>query len=151
MYAAMFPLTGFPGAVDRLLMGLTWAFTGVHPTQWLLYFALMTCISVVFAAIGLVQGLRSESFDQLAMPTTFFITPLVFFGGVFSSVHALPERLVPFALTNPIFYLIDGFRATFTGHTDAPLSLDLFVLALALTAALAGALILFQRGYKLRT
>ena len=137
--------------IGNVIMVIAWLFTGVHPVQWGLYFAMMTGVSIIFSAIGLAHGLHAESFDQLAIPTTFFITPLVFFGGVFNAVQALPARFQPFARANPIYYLIDGFRSAITGHSEAALSLDLGVMIGLMVIAVSLAFGLFKRGYKLRT
>lgn len=137
--------------IGNLLMGLGWIVTGAHPVNWPLYLAMIAGVSAGFAGLGLVLGLFAETFDQLAIPTTFFITPLVFFGGVFTSIHFLPERVQPYVLLNPLFYLIDGFRASMTGRFEASMLADLGVMAGFAALTLGTAVVLFQRGFKLRS
>ena len=55
--------------------------------------------------------------------TTFFITPLVFVGGVFTSTQFLPPLARTISLFNPMFYMIDAFRYSYTRLGDAPLAL----------------------------
>ena len=137
--------------IGNLIMGVGWIVTGSHPGNWLLYLVLMAGMAVVFSAIGLVLGLFAETFDQLAIPTTFVITPLVYFGGVFTSIHLLPERFQAIARANPLFYLIDAFRSSMTGHSEAGLPTDLAVLGTLMVGSIWLAVGLFRRGYKLRT
>ncbi|HEY9855617.1 MAG TPA: ABC transporter permease [Stenomitos sp.] len=137
--------------IGNLLMVIGWLFTGAHPTNWGLYALMIGVVSAGFSGLGLILGLFAETFDQLAIPTTFFITPLVYFGGVFTSIHFLPERVQPFVKVNPLFYLIDGFRASVTGRFEASLGADLAVAIGFAAITLTTAVMLFQRGFKLRT
>jgi ABC-2 type transport system permease protein len=93
----------------------------------------------------------AEKFDHIATLTTFAITPLVFVGGVFTSVAFLPPPFARISLFNPMFHMIDAFRFSYTGRGDVPLGLSLSVVTLLAAAALAIALTLTARGYKLRT
>lgn len=137
--------------IGNMLMGIGWLFTGAHPVNWLLYATMLLVVSAGFAGLGLILGLFAESFDQLAIPTTFFITPLVFFGGVFTSIHFLPAQVQPLVKLNPLFYLIDGFRASITGRFEASLGADLAVAIGFSALTLVTAVTLFRRGFKLRT
>lgn len=137
--------------IGNLLMALGWLVTGAHPVNWLLYVAMIAVTSAGFAGLGLIFGLLGETWDQLAIPMTFFITPMVFIGGVFTSIHFLPERVQPFVQLNPLFYLIDGFRASITGRFEASLGADLAVTCGFAVLTLTTAVVMFQRGFKLRT
>jgi ABC-2 type transport system permease protein len=93
----------------------------------------------------------AEKFDHIAVLTTFFITPLVFVGGVFTSLQMLPAVLQKVSLVNPMFYMIDVFRASYIGTGDVSLWLSLSVVTLLAAAAFAVALAMTAAGYKLRT
>ncbi len=63
----------------------------------------------------------------------------------------MPEPFRTASRFNPLFYLIDGFRYGFIGHSEQPLLLGaVFVLGLA---AVLGAVVwrLFASGYRLKT
>lgn len=137
--------------IGNLLTGIGWLVTGAHPVNWLLYVTMISVVSAGFAGLGLIIGLMAETWDHLAVPTTFFITPLVFIGGVFTSIDFLPEQVQPLVAMNPLFYLIDGFRASITGRFEASLAADLVVTFGFAAVTLVTAVVLFQRGYKLRT
>lgn len=136
--------------IGNLIMLAGWAIVGVSPANWGLYLLFMVLISALFSSLGLVMGLVAESFDQLAIPTTFFITPLVFFGGVFHSVRLMPEGIQALAMVNPIFYLIDGFRGSMLADWPAPVGRELAMLLVMTGLALGLVLAFFRRGYKLR-
>jgi ABC-2 type transport system permease protein len=93
----------------------------------------------------------AEKFDHIATLTTFAITPLVFVGGVFTSIAFLPPLFQRISLFNPMFHMIDAFRYSYTGRGDVPLALSLSVVASLAAVSLGIALAMTARGYKLRT
>ncbi len=112
------------------------------------YFAL--CASLIFGAIGLVGGVLADKFDHLAAFTNFVVTPLTFLSGTFYSVDALPEPFSTISHYNPVFFLIDGFRAGFIGHADAPLALSASVSGAIAAGLCWGAWALLKSGYRLK-
>jgi len=112
------------------------------------YFAVIA--SVLFGAVGLIGGIWAEKFDNLAAVANFVITPLTFLSGAFYSVDALPEPFSAISHFNPVFFLIDGFRAGFIGHADAPLwTAGLVSLGLTVLVCMAGWMLL-RSGYRLK-
>jgi len=107
--------------------------------------------AAMLAVVGLIAGIVSEKFDQLAAFQNFLIVPATFLSGVFYSVHGLPSFWRAFSRANPFFYIIDGFRYGFFARSDVSpwLSLLVVMLFFGLTSALA--LTMLHRGYKLRT
>jgi len=77
-------------------------------------------VAVLFSSLGIIFGLLAEKFDHIAVLTTFFITPLVFVGGVFTSMQLLPPLLQKISLVNPMFYMIDSFRYSYIRAGDVP-------------------------------
>jgi ABC-2 type transport system permease protein len=127
-------------------------FVMVHtvPRNWLLFFGVTVLVSVLFGAIGIVFGLLAEKFDHIAIFTTFVITPLVFVGGVFTSAQFLPPLVRQLSFFNPMFYMIDAFRYSFTGRSDVPLPVSLGIVVLLAALSLGLALRMTAAGYKLR-
>jgi ABC-2 type transport system permease protein len=137
--------------IANIIMILGLVLVHTLPHNWLLYFAVMIVVAMLFSALGLIFGLMAEKFDHLAVLTTFVITPLVFVGGVFTSAQLLPPAIRNFELLNPMFYTIDAFRYSYTGQSYLPLWLSLAVIALLAILALGIALRMTVLGYKLRT
>jgi ABC-2 type transport system permease protein len=106
--------------------------------------------SLMLSLLGVIGGVWSEKFDQIAAVTNFVITPASFLSGTFYSVEALPERWRFVAHLDPFFYMIDGFRSGFIGHADANPLLGIAVLVGLDAALLALAYAMFARGYKLK-
>ena len=120
------------------------------PQNWTLFFGITIMVSALFGAIGIIFGLLAEKFDHIAVFTTFVITPLVFVGGVFTSAQFLPPFVRQVSLVNPMFYMIDAFRYSFTGRSDVSLGLSLGTVATLTVAAIVTALRMTATGYKLR-
>jgi ABC-2 type transport system permease protein len=116
--------------VGLIVMLVSLFFTGLHLAVFnlfiILVFAIMTAI--VFALAGLVNGVYAKSIDGINIVPTFVLTPLVYLGGVFYSVHALPGWAQLITFVNPIFYLINGFRFGFLGQADIALWISFAVL-----------------------
>lgn len=99
---------------------------GVHNLLIILSFAVLT--SLVFALAGLVNGIYAKTIDGINIVPTFVLTPLVYLGGIFYSVHSLPEWWQAITYANPLFYLINGFRYGFLGITDVSLWISVSIL-----------------------
>lgn len=124
--------------VGSLVLIISLFFTGLQMTMYnaltILGFAILTAL--VFALAGLVNGIYAKTVDGINIVPTFVLTPLVYLGGIFFSVHVLPTWAQTFMYINPLFYIINGFRYGFLGTTDIPIFLSLLVL-LAMAAILA--------------
>ncbi|MDQ2859030.1 MAG: ABC transporter permease [Candidatus Eremiobacteraeota bacterium] len=127
-------------------------FVMVHtlPHDWSLFFGMTILVSTLFGSIGIIFGLLAEKFDHIAVFTTFVITPLVFVGGVFTSMQFLPPLVREVSLFNPMFYMIDAFRYSFTARSDVPLALSIAIVGVLTVLSLGIALRMTAIGYKLR-
>jgi len=130
------------------VLGLVLVHVGPH--NWALYVLVVTLVAILFSSIGIIFGLMAEKFDHIAIFTTFVITPLVFVGGVFTSIRFLPPLVQQLSLFNPMFYMIDAFRYAFTGTGDVGLAQSLATVIALAAAAFAVALGMTAAGYKLR-
>ncbi|HEY4434131.1 MAG TPA: ABC transporter permease [Candidatus Cybelea sp.] len=137
--------------IAGLITGLGVVLVHAAPSNWLLYFAIIALVSVLFSALGLIFGLVADKFDHIAILTTFVITPLTFVGGVFTSAKMLPPTLRNFELFNPIFYTIDAFRRSYTGQSDLAPAFSIGMVALLTAISLGIILRMTAIGYKLRT
>ena len=116
---------------------------------WVLAFAILSCC--ILAVLGIIAGLWSEKFDQLAAFQNFLIMPATFLSGVFYSIHSLPPFWQSVSHWNPVFYMIDGFRYGFFAVSDVSPWHSLAVVGAFFVLISAYALWLLARGYKLRT
>jgi len=139
------------GLFVGLFIGLTSLFfiklPVAHPL-WVLVFAALSC--GIMATLGVIAGLWSEKFDQLAAFQNFLIMPATFLSGVFYSIHSLPPFWQTVSQWNPIFYTIDGFRYGFFAASDVSPWHSFAVVGIAFILLSFIALHLLKIGYKLR-
>lgn len=118
-----------------------------HP-GWLLAFTLVG--AGILGVMGILAGIWSDKFDQLAAFQNFTVTPLTFLAGVFYSVASLPPAWQAFSYLNPFFYAVDGFRYAFFRQSDVDPRMSLAIATAAFAALSFVALRLLARGTKLR-
>ncbi len=131
-----------------MLIGLLIVRTAPH--DLVVYFYFMVVTALLFSAFGMIAGLLGKTWDNLAIFTTFVITPLTYIGGVFSRISLLPPLLRKISLFNPMLYMIDGFRYSYTGSVDISLGVDALVVTVLAISALIIAFMLTKRGVNLR-
>lgn len=115
---------------------------------WIVVFAFLG--AAMLGTLGLIAGLWAEKFDQLAAFQNFVIMPMTFLSGVFYSIHSLPAFWQQASHFNPFFYMIDGFRYGFFGHSDVSPWFSLAVVSSTFVVVAAIALALLRSGYKIR-
>jgi ABC-2 type transport system permease protein len=115
---------------------------------WIVVFALLG--AALMGVLGLLAGLWSDKFDQMAVFQNFLVMPMTFLAGVFYSIHSLPGMWQTLSHFNPFFYMIDGLRYGFFGVSDVSPWLSLAVSGGSLLAVSALTLYLLKTGYKLR-
>jgi ABC-2 type transport system permease protein len=120
----------------------------VDAPVWVLVFGLLG--AAMLGVLGIIAGIVSDKFDQLAAFQNFIIMPATFLSGVFYSVHSLTPFWRTLSRLNPFFYMIDGFRYGFFAQSDVDpwQSLAVVTGSLLLTAAIA--IRMLASGYKLR-
>ncbi len=144
------------GGVTRgVLVGVSvWVamlpFVGVQLHAPLLIPFYVLTASLTLSLMGILTGLWTEKFDQMAAVTNFVITPLSFLSGTFYAVEQLPPAFWWMAHVNPFFYMIDGLRFALTGYTDGTLWIGAVVLIAVNVALWWFILHLVRIGYKLR-
>lgn len=100
------------------VFGITIFFTpfSIHNIGWILFFSVGS--AALFALLGIINALYAKTFDDISIIPTFFLTPMIYLGGVFYSIHSLPEIWKTISFYNPLLYIIDGFRYGFLGFSD---------------------------------
>lgn len=139
-------MVGLVGGLAIHLSGLaSLNIANIWPVIW---FSLMA--TVFLAALGAVGGIWADKFDHLAAVTNFVIVPLTFLSGTFYDIKVLAEPFQSAAHFDPIFYLIDGFRAGFIGVSNSDLMIGVIASGIFTFLACAWVWWLFRIGYKLK-
>ncbi|MBC7950522.1 MAG: ABC transporter permease [Rhodospirillaceae bacterium] len=120
----------------------------IHSVGFILFHAVGG--SLLLSLLGMMAGIWADKFDHMAAVTNFIVTPLSFLSGTFYSIERLPEGFHAFALANPFFYMIDGFRYGFIGHADGSVWWGLLMVGLADAVLLFITWRMLATGYKLK-
>lgn len=122
-------------------------YTIAHP---LLAVGYIVLVAAAFSLFGFILGIWADGFERLQIVPMLILTPLTFLGGTFYSIDMLGEPWRTVAQFNPIFYLINGLRWTFTGTSDVPIAVA-FGMTLAFVAiCIAVIAFIFRTGWRLR-
>jgi ABC-2 type transport system permease protein len=106
--------------------------------------------ALMHGLLGTIVGLWAERWDHHTAALTFLVIPFAFLSGTFYSIKTLPETVQHLVRLNPVFYVIDGFRAGSAGYADAPTILSLIVVLLVVLVLGLLTYRLFRIGYKLK-
>ena len=140
------------GLVVGLVTGITIALfvpISIQSLAVVLAFGVLGCI--MMGSLGLAAGIWSEKFDHIAAVTNFIVTPLTFLSGTFYSIEQLPTVWQKVAHFDPFFYVIDGFRSGFIGHSDGNVLIGISLLCVVNLALMALSLWMFRKGYKVKS
>ena len=121
----------------------------VHSYLALLFYSLMGCL--IMGTMGVMVGIWADKWDQQQAITNFIVLPLTFLSGTFYSISRLPDFWQKFALYNPFFYNIDGFRFAFIGQSDSSLIRGSFILIFLNIFLFFSCYSMFKSGYKLKS
>ena len=123
----------------------------IQITNYLALIAFTFLSSFILGNVGIIAGLWSEKFDNMATVTNFVIIPLSFLSGTFYSIERLPGLLKTISEFNPFFYMIDGFRYSFIGVADGSIKVGIIYLTILSFLSWLATYILFKRGYKIKS
>ena len=145
----------FGGVVRGLAVGFLVTLTSmfftklrIHNGFLILFTVLLT--SILFSLGGFLNSLFAKKFDDVTIIPTFILTPLTYLGGVFYSIHSLPEVWQMISFGNPILYMVNAFRFGFLGISDVNVYLSLFILSILSVVLFLINVRLMQKGYGIR-
>ena len=112
--------------------------------------SIIILIAMAFSLFGFILGLWADSFEKLSIIPMLVLTPLTFLGGTFYSIQDLAEPWRTLTQFNPVFYLINGLRWTFTGASDVPIGLAFGATVGFVVLCIAVIGFIFKTGWRLR-
>ncbi len=107
--------------------------------------------TMMLSAMGIAAGIWSQKFDHIAAVTNFVITPLTFLSGTFYAMSTLPPFWQFLGHYNPFFYMIDGFRYGFIGHSEGDLAFGMGLLILINIMLVSLCYLMLSSGYKIKS
>lgn len=125
-------------------------FGGEVPKVWSAVIFFSLCGAAIAAGLGLIAGILSDKFDQLAAFQSFVIVPLVYLAGIFFTIDGLPHLWWHVAHLDPFLYIVDGFRYGFTMYTSINVYVcGVIVASMAMIVNLVGYMLL-KHGIKIK-
>lgn len=106
--------------------------------------------ALMLSLTGMAVGIWADKWDHVSAFFGFFLIPFTFLSGLFAPIDRLPQPLAVLVQANPIFYVIDGFRAGAIGVHTAPVWLSLTVVAVTVIVLWAACDRLLASGWKLK-
>jgi ABC-2 type transport system permease protein len=107
--------------------------------------------ATLFSLAGLLNGIFAKKFDDINLVPTFILTPLTYLGGVFYSIHMLPDFWRNITYINPIFYMVNAFRYGMLGYSDVDLTSALTVILVFIVILYSMTVWLMNKGVGIRT
>ncbi len=104
----------------------------------------------MFAPLGVITGICSDTFEQHAFVANLVITPLALLGGVFYAAERLEQPWRTVTRIDPIYYLVDASREGLAGVHDGNIALALIVAAGVAAGLFAVAVALLCSGWRLK-
>ncbi len=121
----------------------------IYSYSALIFYTFTGCL--MMGSLGTMVGIWADKWDQQQGVTNFIVLPLTFLSGTFYSISKLPVFWQKFALFNPFFYNIDGFRYAFIGKSDTSLIFGSIILIIVNIFLVYLCFLMFQKGYKLKS
>jgi ABC-2 type transport system permease protein len=84
--------------------------TGAHVANPLLFVAAMVAGAFAFSALGMLVAAAVKDVPTANISLTALRLPMIFIGGVFVPIQALPLQLRIVSYLTPLAYLVDGLR-----------------------------------------
>lgn len=132
--------------VGAIVMATASLFTNIYIVHVGYFLLIIFLTSVLFSALGLINGIFSSTFEDINIVPSFILTPLTYLGGVFFSISMLSDFWRTLALFNPILYAVNGLRMSMLGNSDIPFYYSATVLLVFAAIALTVVALLLKRG-----
>ncbi len=150
-------LIGFVGAaaaksliIAAIILATALLFVDYSIAYPILAFGYIVLVAAAFSLFGFILGVWADGFERLQIVPMLILTPLTFLGGTFYSIDMLAEPWRSIAQFNPIFYLVNGLRWTFTGTADVPIGLAFGMTLAFVVLCVVVIAFIFRTGWRLR-
>lgn len=115
--------------VTLVVLVIALAVFGAGGTNWLLLFLALLLSATAFSALGAYVSVAVKEVFEAQTLANFIRFPMMFLGGVFVPLAAMPGWLQILARFLPLTYSVEALRAALSGGSWAAAALDLAALA----------------------
>ncbi|ART64114.1 ABC transporter permease [Kushneria marisflavi] len=138
-------------AVGIIVTAVSLFFTDLHIQHPILTTLVVIMTAILFSIGGFINALLGKKFDDISIVPIFVLTPLTYLGGVFYSIHTLPQFWQNVSLINPILYMVNTFRYGILGVSDINVGAAVGAIAVFIVIFFSAAMWLLRRGKGLRS
>ncbi|WP_299257138.1 ABC transporter permease [uncultured Kushneria sp.] len=138
-------------AVGIIVTAVSLFFTDLDIQHPILTTLVVIMTALLFSIGGFINALLGKKFDDISIVPIFVLTPLTYLGGVFYSIHTLPEFWQNVSLINPILYMVNTFRYGILGVSDINVGAAVGAIAVFIVIFFSAAMWLLRRGKGLRS
>jgi len=132
------------------IIALIFIHHSVYSAFLMLITSLLCCM--IFATAGLLNGILAKSFDDTMLFANFILSPLIYLGGVFYNINALPHVWYIISMCNPVHWLIALLRHAMLGSPmSVPTIVPIAILLLTLFVLYAIVWTLLKKGVGIRS
>jgi ABC-2 type transport system permease protein len=143
-YTAASVFRGYITAFMILLVSIFFAPLTINNP--LLAIVTLTLSCILFAGLGVLNALYSKNFDDVSLIPVFVLTPLTYLGGVFYDIKMLKEPFRTISEYNPIVYMVDLFRSSFSSIASYNQYLSLGIISALCVIIFTIVMILWNKG-----
>ena len=142
-------LRGLLVGIIVLIISLLFTKIIVYNIAFIFLFIILT--SFCFSLAGFTNAIFAKKFDDISIIPTFVLTPLIYLGGVFYSISALPDFWQLVSRFNPILYMVNGFRYGFMGISDTNVVVSFVMIIVFIVILYSANLYLMRKGVGLKS
>jgi ABC-2 type transport system permease protein len=121
-------------------------FTPLTIHHYAIALAVLVLTAILFSLAGFINATFANSFDDISIIPNFVLTPMSYLGGVFYSIHLLPEFWRTISQANPILYMVNAFRYGVVGVSDIDIAFAFLIITAFIFALSMIGLFLLHRG-----
>jgi ABC-2 type transport system permease protein len=137
-------------AVAAIVTALSLFFTHLQVHHVGVTLAVILLAATIFSLCGFINAVYARNFDDISIIPTFVLTPLTYLGGVFYSIHMLPQFWQTVSLANPILHMVNAFRYGILGVSDIRIGTAIGFMLLAAGVLYTVSYQLLRRGTGMR-
>ncbi|MDP7569492.1 MAG: ABC transporter permease [Arenicellales bacterium] len=136
--------------VGLIVTGVSLFFSDLQIHSLPVLFSIVILTAILFSLGGLMNAIFAKTFDDVSIIPTFVLLPLTYLGGVFYSIHLLPDFWQQVSMANPILYMVNAFRFGFLGISDVSLLVSYGMILFFIACLSIASLYLLARSRGLR-
>lgn len=119
----------FRGAVIAFISFIiSYLLTKIIPQEIFLSLFILLAAAILFALLGITVALLSNKQEIISAAQMYVLLPLTLLSGVYYSTAVLSDFWKNFTKLDPVFYIVNCFRQSYSGLTEVNMSISLEII-----------------------